>query len=587
MYNLDTLSVTMGTKSEDIRLQINDVKYKKGDGILYLMAERLGWMPHAKNNFTISHKYSDIKMQKISPEGKPKIQLQIVLHTGDSTTFQFSNLEDRTAAKDALLLILPQFKGKMPKDREKKAMYLSQNPHLLQLYKDLVETKVISAEDFWTQFGNDHSHIGFINEPQQEVQEIGISPDFFSGIPLNGKQITGKINAETLWAILKTYPRIAKKHQEQVPAKMSEQEFWNKFFQSRYFNRDRGKDMFTDCAKSDEKEWNSQVKAGVSDPFLNLDVFNDNPYQANSDELPQTSSHDNTDHQALIKKFNQQSVRLLDTLTSKHDMLMRVDHRSIGNNSQDSTKQEQASQDSGPIQSQVQPVVAGDKLDVSTATNSTSSIAKETSASFRANRRDLTYDDLAGHDNLGDFLDPESRVSSREVDRERYTIVAQSGQSAIRSSDVKDHISLLNIWEPNLVNCVNPKDATEALKNLSPAGCMMRSANSNRLEDSVAEDVQVKLKSLYSASNELLRHFWLCFPVLDTSLENKLIKLYDTLKKFESTKLQPFHDSLSRDQRHLLNHIMRAQFKPAYRKYDSWKSKRRHLETTGLKTINS
>ena len=35
----------MAAKSEDIRLQMDNVKYKKGDGILYLMAERLGWMP--------------------------------------------------------------------------------------------------------------------------------------------------------------------------------------------------------------------------------------------------------------------------------------------------------------------------------------------------------------------------------------------------------------------------------------------------------------------------------------------------------------------------------------------------------------
>ena len=123
----------MATKSEDIRLSISNVRHKKGDGTLYLMAERLAWMPNTKNNFTISHKYSDIKMQKISPEGKAKIQLQIVLHTGDNTTFQFANLEDRTAVKDALLLILPQFKGKIPKDRERKAVMLSRNPNLLQL----------------------------------------------------------------------------------------------------------------------------------------------------------------------------------------------------------------------------------------------------------------------------------------------------------------------------------------------------------------------------------------------------------------------------------------------------------------------
>lgn len=552
----------MATKSEDIRLQINNVRYKKGDGTLYLMAERLGWMPNTKDNFAISHKYSDVKMQKISPEGKAKIQLQIVLHTGDTTTFQFGNLEDRTAAKDALLMILPQFKGKIPKDREKKAVHLSRNPHLLQLYKDLVETKVISAEDFWSQFTVDDSDTPI--ETQIDAQDVGVSPDFFAGIPLNGKRIKGNVNVETLWAILKTYPRVAKKHQELVPTKMSEQEFWNKFFQSRYFNRDRSKDLFTDCAKSDEKEWNSQLKRGINDPFLDLDMFNDNAYQTVSDDLPNLNSHENPD-QLLIKRFNQQSIRLLDSLAKQKQTTL---------SSRENQHTEKCSNNDGIKIEDNEKTIATEHNNVG-----------PTPTSFRAHRRDWNYDDLAGDDNLGDFLDEDSRINSRmnDVDRERYTIVPQSQQSSLKANLMREHIDSLLNWEPNSIACIAPKDATESLKNLSPAGCLMRSTNNNRLEDTVADDLQKRLKSVYFASNELLRHFWLCFPAMDPSLENKLIKLYETLKKFETTKLQPLHDSLSRDQRNLLNHILRGQFKPAYRKYESWRSKRRQRANSASK----
>ena len=93
----------MTTSSEDVLAHIGHVKVKKNDGDLYLMTERIAWMPNGKDTFTISHKYCDIKTQKISPETKAKIQLQIVLHSNnttgnnESTIFQFFNPEGPAA----------------------------------------------------------------------------------------------------------------------------------------------------------------------------------------------------------------------------------------------------------------------------------------------------------------------------------------------------------------------------------------------------------------------------------------------------------------------------------------------------------
>ena len=50
-------------------------------------------MANKRDSFSIIHKYADVKTQKISPEGKAKIQLQVVLHDGNSTTFQFIHPE--------------------------------------------------------------------------------------------------------------------------------------------------------------------------------------------------------------------------------------------------------------------------------------------------------------------------------------------------------------------------------------------------------------------------------------------------------------------------------------------------------------
>jgi hypothetical protein len=46
---------------EEIVLTVENVKNKKIEGALYLMNERIAWMPKQKNVFTVSHHYADIK----------------------------------------------------------------------------------------------------------------------------------------------------------------------------------------------------------------------------------------------------------------------------------------------------------------------------------------------------------------------------------------------------------------------------------------------------------------------------------------------------------------------------------------------
>lgn len=46
---------------EEIKLVVDHVKHKKVEGSLYLMSERIGWMPKQKDSFTVSHHYGDIK----------------------------------------------------------------------------------------------------------------------------------------------------------------------------------------------------------------------------------------------------------------------------------------------------------------------------------------------------------------------------------------------------------------------------------------------------------------------------------------------------------------------------------------------
>lgn len=51
----------MTTSSEDVLLSVGYVRYKKGDGTLYVMNQRLAWMLENRDTVAVSHKYADIK----------------------------------------------------------------------------------------------------------------------------------------------------------------------------------------------------------------------------------------------------------------------------------------------------------------------------------------------------------------------------------------------------------------------------------------------------------------------------------------------------------------------------------------------
>ena len=128
--------------SEDVLHQTGHVKYKKDEGTLYMMQERLMWIQGNRDTVTLAHHYSDIKSQKISPEGKPKIQLQIVLFDNTTFTFHFvspegqlAQISARNVVKELLSKMLSQFKRQLNPELEEKNRVLTENPTLFQLYK--------------------------------------------------------------------------------------------------------------------------------------------------------------------------------------------------------------------------------------------------------------------------------------------------------------------------------------------------------------------------------------------------------------------------------------------------------------------
>lgn len=68
-----------------------------------------------------------VSVQKISPDTKEKVQLQLVMHNAEANTFHFRNgggreaqVRDREKVKELLQKLLPQFRNKINSELELK-----------------------------------------------------------------------------------------------------------------------------------------------------------------------------------------------------------------------------------------------------------------------------------------------------------------------------------------------------------------------------------------------------------------------------------------------------------------------------------
>lgn len=505
----------MSTSSEDVLLQVPNVRYKKGDGTLFLMDQRLIWMVENRDTVAVSHPYADIKSQKISPEGKAKVQLQVVLHSGVSSTFHFTNkngiqtqIADRDRVKEMLQTLLPKFKRKVDKELEEKNRLLSTNPTLLQLYKDLVMTEVVSSEEFWSQHA-----VKYTQKRKQQPQEIGVSGAFLADIKPQTDGCNGlkyNITADIIECIFKTYPVVKKKYIENVPSKLTEAQFWTKFFQSHYFHRDRkyaeSKDLFTDCGKIDDQEMKKDIQNGVKDPLVNLTEFEDKSldegYGTNSDK---PSGNVGTVSQAMIKRFNQHSIMVLKATKSK-------------------------------------PAAQANE-------NQKSETSNDTQAEGHINKKQkilekITYDDLESNEseqNGGIHL------SLSKVERYLHGPMPDSVTEHINQNQaahiMRNVLQETRQWQSRLHNpnhaLVTPSAAIVALGELSPGGALMKGFQEQSLAQLVPSDIEQEVRNLYLALCELLGHFWKCFPPNPQS-DQKIVKMHEALQRFQSAKLKPF-----------------------------------------------
>ncbi|CAN8027378.1 unnamed protein product [Ixodes persulcatus] len=525
----------MGTSSEDVLLMVGNVRYKKNNGTLYLMAERIAWMLEGKDTFPVSHKYADVKMQKISPEGKAKVQLQVVLHgaEGSATTFHFVNplgtraqLDDRNSVKELLQQLLPKFKRTLNSDLEEKNRMLQEDPRLFELYRSLVVSRVVTPEEFWANHAPVIKSGNVTGHSASKVGGGGGGALMLCHCPSStwcSCRQKGAVSVTRVPGLSRN--AVKRKHLENVPERMTEAEFWTRFFQSHYFHRDRlhtaTRDLFSDCARSDDQDVREALAAGLGDPLVDISSFQDVNASSGRESPSWQGAAGATANQSMIRRFNHHSMMVL---------------RACGREGAPDCA-------SDPAAKKARLWDRARLEDLEGVTSSTGGATVRLGHGERHQR---------GPTPGGNGPPCDGQASTQALRRQ----LAQ--------------------WTPSGRSMLPASAALSVLGELSPGGSLMKNAQQMPLKGNV--ELQRDLRRMYVAQYELLRHFWTCFPTTSAQLEDKVVSMRATLERFQYAQLQPFRDSLLREHHcpDLADHLDDL-LQAAYAKYSSWQSRRLSL----------
>ncbi|KAH9858787.1 hypothetical protein C2E23DRAFT_909621 [Lenzites betulinus] len=196
-------------------------------------------------------------------------------------------------------------------------------PELAQLHRELVIGGHISENEFWE--GREHL---LLAQAAAESQKKGKPGQLVDPRPQSvDGEVKIVITPQLVHDIFEEFPVVAKAYSDNVPEKLSEAEFWSRYFQSKLFNAHRAsirssaaqhvvKDdpIFDKYLEKDDDELEPQrLREERVDTFIDLG--------ATSVDHDDTGNEKDVTMQAgkqravlpLIRKFNEHSTRLLDT----------------------------------------------------------------------------------------------------------------------------------------------------------------------------------------------------------------------------------------------------------------------------------
>ncbi|KAF9341228.1 RNA polymerase II transcription factor B subunit 1 [Linnemannia elongata] len=365
--------------------------YRKRPGILYFTNRRLAWVPEGGLAPTVSVKHDEIKVQYVSQEGATSTTLRVAEFKPDvKHTFQFTSssaIQEREAIKDLISRIIhdrllrasaggassangtpgpsggsgaspgassvmsdasapgtPKAPlqarmgglgpaglrrgvngaGSVDVEMQTRRALLAQNRELSLLHTELVVGKHISENEFW-----ETRKSLLRNKAAIDQQQKGQSSAWLDLKPQTGESNDVKyvMTPQVIHSVCQQYPSIKRAYDQFVPDKLSEAEFWKRYFQSRFFHRSRSgrganepdDEIFDKALEEDEEETKSapkRIKLDHINRLVDLSTTEEDhleSYLTPDGTMNAGKTKESKEAMPLIRRFNRYAQRVLNS----------------------------------------------------------------------------------------------------------------------------------------------------------------------------------------------------------------------------------------------------------------------------------
>ena len=150
---------------------------------------------------------------------------------------------------------------------ELRASLLARQPNLKQLHTDLVQRGLISEEEFWS--SPSQSELIRREAEAASHQRVGLSSAMQADIlpSVTSSSVHFTVDANSMHAIFLNSPAVHRAYQQLVPTRMTEKEFWTKYFKWRYVHASRSALLTGDDGRAGGRAAGAAEAAAGRDAF--------------------------------------------------------------------------------------------------------------------------------------------------------------------------------------------------------------------------------------------------------------------------------------------------------------------------------